>query len=173
VVGAQSSGKSSVLESIVGRDFLPRGSGIVTRRPLVLQLINQPANAPEYGVFLHLADKKFHDFNQIRNEIQAETDKTTGTNKGISSAPINLKIYSPNVIDLTLIDLPGVTKVPVGDQPADVGTLIREMVLDYIEKDSCLILAVSPANAGIFLIIQLNLKFIVEQQIWPILMPFN
>ena len=38
VVGSQSSGKSSVLESIVGRDFLPRGSGIVTRRPLILQL---------------------------------------------------------------------------------------------------------------------------------------
>jgi len=40
VVGSQSSGKSSVLETIVGRDFLPRGSGIVTRRPLVLQLIH-------------------------------------------------------------------------------------------------------------------------------------
>ena len=39
VVGAQSSGKSSVLENIVGRSFLPRGSGIVTRRPLVLQLV--------------------------------------------------------------------------------------------------------------------------------------
>lgn len=41
VVGSQSSGKSSVLENIVGRDFLPRGTGIVTRRPLVLQLINR------------------------------------------------------------------------------------------------------------------------------------
>ena len=39
VVGGQSAGKSSVLENFVGRDFLPRGSGIVTRRPLVLQLI--------------------------------------------------------------------------------------------------------------------------------------
>lgn len=53
VVGSQSSGKSSVLETIVGRDFLPRGSGIVTRRPLVLQLIHtnglsgkqQPSNS--------------------------------------------------------------------------------------------------------------------------------
>ena len=62
--------------------------------------------------------------------------------------PINLKIYSPNVIDLTLIDLPGVTKIAVGDQPADIEQLIRGMVLEYIEKDSCLILAVSPANSG-------------------------
>lgn len=37
VVGSQSSGKSSVLEALVGRDFLPRGSNIVTRRPLILQ----------------------------------------------------------------------------------------------------------------------------------------
>lgn len=36
VIGSQSSGKSSVLESIVGKDFLPRGTGIVTWRPLVL-----------------------------------------------------------------------------------------------------------------------------------------
>lgn len=40
VIGSQSSGKSSVLENVVGRDFLPRGTGIVTRRPLVLQLYN-------------------------------------------------------------------------------------------------------------------------------------
>ena len=44
VVGSQSSGKSSVLETIVGRDFLPRGQGIVTRRPLVLQLIHTPSS---------------------------------------------------------------------------------------------------------------------------------
>ncbi|KAF9197689.1 vacuolar protein sorting-associated protein 1, partial [Podila verticillata] len=49
VIGSQSSGKSSVLENIVGRDFLPRGTGIVTRRPLVLQLINRPAPSAEDG----------------------------------------------------------------------------------------------------------------------------
>ena len=45
VVGSQSSGKSSVLETIVGRDFLPRGQGIVTRRPLILQLIHTPSSS--------------------------------------------------------------------------------------------------------------------------------
>jgi dynamin 1-like protein len=49
VVGSQSSGKSSVLENIVGRDFLPRGSGIVTRRPLILQLINIPPDSKGQG----------------------------------------------------------------------------------------------------------------------------
>lgn len=56
VVGSQSSGKSSVLEALVGRDFLPRGSNIVTRRPLILQLVKSapaPGQHPEWGEFLH------------------------------------------------------------------------------------------------------------------------
>ncbi|MBA0823664.1 hypothetical protein Goarm_020382 [Gossypium armourianum] len=61
VVGGQSSGKSSVLESIVGRDFLPRGSGIVTRRPLVLQLHKTQSGA-EYAEFLHAPKRRFTDF---------------------------------------------------------------------------------------------------------------
>ena len=69
VVGSQSSGKSSVLEALVGRDFLPRGSGICTRRPLVLQLL-QTNTDKEYGEFLHLPGKKFYDFSEIRREIQ-------------------------------------------------------------------------------------------------------
>jgi len=57
VVGSQSSGKSSVLENIVGRDFLPRGTGIVTRRPLVLQLINVPDDSTEPHTPASVADK--------------------------------------------------------------------------------------------------------------------
>ena len=101
--------------SIVGRDFLPRGSGIVTRRPLVLQLIHTPASESnpditEWGQFLHI-DKRYTDFNEIRREIEQETLRVAGQNKGISKLPIHLRIYSPNVLDLTLVDLPGLTKV--------------------------------------------------------------
>ncbi|GFW87151.1 dynamin [Trichonephila clavipes] len=143
VIGGQSAGKSSVLENFVGKDFLPRGSGIVTRRPLVLQLIN---SNQEYGEFLHARGKKFTDFDAIRKEIEEETDRMTGSNKGISNAPINLRVYSPNVLNLTLIDLPGMTRVPVGDQPADIETQIRDMLLTYIKRETCLILAVTAAN---------------------------
>uniref|UniRef100_A0A671YYD2 Dynamin-2 n=1 Tax=Sparus aurata TaxID=8175 RepID=A0A671YYD2_SPAAU len=93
VVGGQSAGKSSVLENFVGRDFLPRGSGIVTRRPLILQLVN---NKAEYAEFLHCKGKKFVDFEEVRQEIEAETDRITGSNKGISPVPINLRVYSPH-----------------------------------------------------------------------------
>ena len=45
----QSSGKSSVLESLVGRDLLPRGTGVVTRRPLILQLVHvEPGDARKH-----------------------------------------------------------------------------------------------------------------------------
>uniref|UniRef100_A0A8C7PND5 Dynamin-2 n=1 Tax=Oncorhynchus mykiss TaxID=8022 RepID=A0A8C7PND5_ONCMY len=143
VVGGQSAGKSSVLENFVGRDFLPRGSGIVTRRPLILQLC---FNKAEYAEFLHCKGRKFVDFEEVRAEIEAETDRITGSNKGISPIPINLRVYSPNVLNLTLIDLPGMTKVAVGDQPLDIEHQIRDMLLQFITKESCLILAVTPAN---------------------------
>lgn len=124
VVGGQSSGKSSVLEGIVGRSFLPRGHGIVTRRPLVLQLYNtqlqsdpenenedpdfndergtqqqqqQGADGEEWGEFLHLPGKKYFDFTAIRQEIVRETERLTGKNKGIHPTPIYLKVFSPKV----------------------------------------------------------------------------
>lgn len=50
----------------------------------------------EYGEFLHCKGKKFVDFDEIRREIEAETDRVTGSNKGISNIPINLRVYSPN-----------------------------------------------------------------------------
>lgn len=162
VIGSQSSGKSSVLENIVGRDFLPRGTGIVTRRPLVLQLINRPApekpsspngkqeeSSDEWGEFLHLPGQKFYDFNKIREEIVRDTELKTGKNLGISPQPINLRIFSPNVLTLTMVDLPGLTKVPVGDQPKDIEKQIREMILKYITKPNAIILAVTAANTDL------------------------
>nr|CAD1823311.1 unnamed protein product [Ananas comosus var. bracteatus] len=133
VVGGQSSGKSSVLESIVGKDFLPRGSGIVTRRPLVLQL-HKIDEGREYAEFMHLPRKRFTDFALVRKEIQDETDRETGRSKAISPVPIHLSIYSPNVVNLTLIDLPGLTKVAVEGQPESIVADIENMVRSYIEK---------------------------------------
>ncbi|KAI3445803.1 hypothetical protein Pfo_002468 [Paulownia fortunei] len=153
VVGSQSSGKSSVLEALVGRDFLPRGNDICTRRPLVLQLVQSNRKADgteeEWGEFLHLPGKKFFNFNEIRKEIQAETEREAGENKGVSDKQIRLKIFSPNVLDITLVDLPGLTKVPVGDQPSDIEARIRTMIMSYIKLQSCLILAVTPANSDL------------------------
>ncbi|XP_066489426.1 dynamin-1-like protein isoform X3 [Tiliqua scincoides] len=172
VVGTQSSGKSSVLESLVGRDLLPRGTGIITRRPLILQLVhvsaedrrktagdeNDPAmwkhsrhlskgvDTEEWGKFLHTKAKLYTDFDEIRQEIENETERISGNNKGISPEPIHLKIFSPHVVNLTLVDLPGMTKVPVGDQPKDIEIQIRELILRFISNPNSIILAVTAAN---------------------------
>ncbi|CAL0331084.1 unnamed protein product [Lupinus luteus] len=148
VVGGQSSGKSSVLESVVGRDFLPRGSGIVTRRPLVLQL-HKTEDGQEYAEFLHIPRRRFTDFAAVRKEIADETDRITGKTKQISNIPIQLSIYSPNVVNLTLIDLPGLTKVAVEGQHESIVEDIENMVRTYVEKPNCIILAISPANQDI------------------------
>ncbi|KAF3919551.1 Dynamin-1 [Dactylellina cionopaga] len=162
VVGSQSSGKSSVLENIVGRDFLPRGSGIVTRRPLVLQLINVPSedglephtpaalsSGKEWAEFHHIPGRQYYEFTDVRKEIENETARIAGNNKGINRQPINLKIYSPHVLSLTLVDLPGLTKVPIGDQPTDIEKQTRSLILEYIAKPNSIILAVSPANVDL------------------------
>uniref|UniRef100_A0A8C4HGR8 Dynamin-1-like protein n=1 Tax=Dicentrarchus labrax TaxID=13489 RepID=A0A8C4HGR8_DICLA len=163
VVGTQSSGKSSVLESLVGRDLLPRGTGVVTRRPLILQLVHvDPGDArkndesgkhqnpsklsEEWGKFLHTKNKIYTDFDEIRQEIENETERISGNNKGISDEPIHLKIFSPHVVNLTLVDLPGITKVPVGDQPKDIEVQIRDLILKHISNPNCIILAVTAAN---------------------------
>ncbi|CAD6221270.1 GSCOCG00005120001-RA-CDS [Cotesia congregata] len=159
VLGTQSSGKSSVIESLVGRSFLPRGTGIVTRRPLVLQLVYSPKDdrenrnaengtldVEEWATFLHDKHRIFRNFDDVRREIEKETERMAGGNKGICPEPINLKIFSPKVVNLTLIDLPGITKVPVGDQPEDIESQIRQLVLKYICNPNSIILAVVTAN---------------------------
>ena len=107
----------------------------MTRRPLILQLIHTTSSADEWAEFLHTKDKKFTDFTTVREEIQAETDRVTGTNKGVSNKPIHLRIHSPNVLDLTLVDLPGLTKVPVGDQPEDIESKVNRLMcsVDHIK----------------------------------------
>ncbi|XP_049864886.1 dynamin-1-like protein isoform X6 [Pectinophora gossypiella] len=159
VLGTQSSGKSSVIESLVGRSFLPRGPGIVTRRPLILQLVYSPkdskehrsaeegtVNLEEWGKFLHTKDKIYTDFDEVRREIERETDRMAGNNKGICPEPINLKIYSTRVVNLTLVDLPGITKIPIGDQPEDIENQIRNLIIKHIANPNSIILAVTAAN---------------------------
>lgn len=145
VVGSQSAGKSSTLENIVGREFLPRGTGVVTRRPTVVQLI--PSNE-EYATFLHKPGVKFTNFHDVRKEIVEETNRNPGL-VGFSSLPISLKIYSPGVLKSTLVDLPGLIHVAVDNQSENSIKEIRNMVLEYISQPNCLILAVTPANQDI------------------------
>ncbi|GAX77714.1 hypothetical protein CEUSTIGMA_g5157.t1 [Chlamydomonas eustigma] len=152
VIGGQSSGKSSVLEAVVGRDFLPRGTGIVTKRPLVLQLVKlEDPKAEEYGEFAHAGNKRWPNFSDIMGEIDAETArhlKKMGT-KAVSPDPIYLTVYSPNVPNLTMVDMPGLTKVAIDGQPASIVQELDDMARQYIKGENAIILAVTPANADL------------------------
>ncbi|XP_050063687.1 dynamin-1-like protein [Aphis gossypii] len=158
VVGSQSSGKSSVLESLVGRSFLPRGTGIVTRAPLILQMIRYTTEERDnvikltknndiksWATFLHKPETIYDNFDEVRYEIEKQTDVLAGSNKGITHESIVLKVFTLSY-DLTFVDLPGITKVPVGDQPEDIDEQIQELILKYVQLENSIILAVVTAN---------------------------
>lgn len=148
VLGSQSSGKSSLLEAIVGLNFLPRGSGVVTRRPLELRLVrSKDPKEKAYGIFKIEPNTKYTDFNKIRMKIESLTDEVCGSNKNIIDDPIVLQVFSPNCPDLTVIDLPGITRIPIGNQPKDIERITKEMVTRYCRDERTIILAVIPANA--------------------------
>lgn len=146
----QSSGKSSVLEAVVGRDFLPRGTGIVTRRPLILQLVQTKAGAAEYGEFVHAPGQKLNSFDAMREEIEAETHRhLQKCRKPVSPDPIQLTVYSPTVPNLTLVDMPGLTKIAIDGQPPSIVKDLEDMARAYVKGENSIILAVSPANADL------------------------
>lgn len=147
VVGSQSSGKSSVLEAIVGKQFLPKGNNMVTRRPIELTLINDPQANMESAQFTDLKMEtltNFDDVSRILFELNLAVPETTA----ISSDPIRLTIRSPRAPDLTLIDLPGYIQVQAEDQPRELKQKIRDVCMKYLEPPN-IILAISPADVDL------------------------
>lgn len=147
VIGSQSSGKSSVLEAIVGHEFLPKGSNMVTRRPIELTLINTPDSAAEYGEFPSLGLGKITDFVQIQKTL-ADLNLSVPDSDVVSDQPIQLHIYSPNVPDLTMIDLPGYIQVTAADQPDSLKHRISDLCEKYIQPPN-VILAISAADVDL------------------------
>lgn len=82
--------------SIPGERWDPGGFRAMMLNPAPSPTPPPPAFGAEYAEFLHCKGKKFTDFEEVRLEIEAETDRVTGTNKGISPVPINLRVYSPH-----------------------------------------------------------------------------
>lgn len=115
VIGCQSVGKSSLLELLIGREFLPKGEGIVTRTPIMIQVIH---NAKVKGITARIDGNPavFDDFEELKAQVVAKTDKIAGGQKNISHTPIVVKIEGDSVCTLNYVDLPGLTKIPVNGQ---------------------------------------------------------
>ncbi len=172
VVGSQSSGKSSILNSILGMDILPTGSNMVTRGPLQLELIQTKKDIK--AVFGEYVDSTWMNLNEInidfpnptdeqkveiRSMIKQLTNQYAGSGMNITDNPIYLRIYSPNIPNLSLVDLPGLTMVACTDkgQPKDIKDRIRNLVGSYIKNKSSIIMAVMPARTDIEADIALDL----------------
>ncbi len=147
VIGSQSSGKSSVLEAIVGHEFLPKGSNMVTRRPIELTLVNTADASVEYGEFPTLGLGRITDFSQIQRTL-TDLNLAVPERDCVSDDPIQLRICSPNVPDLSLIDLPGYIQVTGYDQPTELKEKIAELCDKYIQPPN-IILAISAADVDL------------------------
>ena len=103
-------------------DFLPRGDGVVTRRPLELRLNHASENITPWAKFDEVPGEKFTDFAKVKEMIDELTDKICGKSKNIVDKPIVLTIYSHTCPDLTMVDLPGITRIPMAgsDQPDNI-----------------------------------------------------
>ena len=115
---------------------------------MILQLVQHKSD-DEYAVFLHQPNERYTDFEKVKREIEADTNKVCGDRKEIRNEEIVLKVYSPNVLDLTLVDLPGMTKIPVGNQPTNIEEQVKDIIESYIQDENTLILAVSAANVDL------------------------
>ncbi|KAL8556807.1 hypothetical protein ACS0TY_004320 [Phlomoides rotata] len=144
VVGDQSSGKSSVLESLAGIS-LPRGQGICTRVPLIMRL--QDHYNPQPELFLEYDGKVVPtDEQNIAAAIIKATNEIAGQGKGISNHPLTLVVKKKGVPDLTMVDLPGITRVPVQGQPEDIYEQISKIIKEFITPEESIILNVLSAS---------------------------
>jgi interferon-induced GTP-binding protein Mx1 len=136
VVGDQSVGKSSVLEAISGIQ-LPRAQNICTRCPLELRM--KSTTGDEYAVIrdgkrFEDEGKTIHDMNEIAGEVTRLTNEIAGTGTNVSLIPIYLTVYKRDIpYDLTLIDLPGITRNPLPGQAKDIHQQILTLINKYIQ----------------------------------------
>ena len=150
VVGDQSHGKSSCLEALSGID-LPRGEDIKTRVPLVMQLRSIAADEDEYAV-ISSSDIFCHEQRIALSDVAAKVDELTaklaGSEKGVEDKPIYLEVHRHDQEDLTLVDLPGITRVAregQGGSGAELEALIKGMARQYCEPKETIILNVVSA----------------------------
>lgn len=162
IVGSQSSGKSTLINRILGLDIIPIGNTMETRTPINLELIHtQTEHYIEFGNYDNLSwnkkkkiviDTNTENFSRIikdiLEEIKLQTNNLAGEELAISDKEINIRFYSPNVPNLNFIDLPGITMIACTDrgQPKDIKDQIRNLLIKYISNPYNLIVCVMPAR---------------------------
>ena len=127
--------------------FFYQIQGVVTRRPLELRLNHQSEKIEPWAKFEEVPNKKFTDFQEVKATIDFLTDKICGQKKNIIDKPIVLNIFSHTCPDLTMVDLPGITRIPIDGQDPNIEKVTKGMAARYCGDSRTIILCVLPANA--------------------------
>ncbi|CAN8067994.1 unnamed protein product [Agarophyton chilense] len=150
VVGAQSAGKSSVLERLTSIRF-PRAENTCTRVPTIVQLQTDPHIATATALISTNADfseaKKCTDMKSLEEAILDISSSITGNGTPIADLPIHIRYTRKKGPVMTLIDLPGITHVDVdGHENFDIHEVTSSMVNKYVMNENMVVLVVIPAN---------------------------
>lgn len=169
VVGSQSSGKSITLNGLTGIDILPNGKSIVTRTPIHLRLMHVKDSKNVLVEFFDRDDSQkvissfnidnqnasisdqTNQMNNIRDEIIRLTDMYAGKSKNVVDIPINIRIKSPDVPNLSVVDLPGLTNIALTDQgqPDNIKDMIESMLIKYIQNPRTIIISIVPSTIDV------------------------
>ena len=143
MVGDQSSGKTSVIEALIGEDISCKDSTMATRRPLLLSLIrtSREAMKARFG-----DGETVYSFEAVKQRIVAENDVKNTGGLDVSDHPIELTIYSKDVFDTILVDLPGFVTVPQMDQADNLPDQIMSLNLKYLQDPNSILAVVTPAT---------------------------
>ncbi|XP_039513855.1 interferon-induced GTP-binding protein Mx3-like [Pimephales promelas] len=142
--------------------FPSKLKGIVTRCPLELRLKKVNSGVKWKAVISYkkkitesedstydLKKFEFRDPSLVEKHVTEAQNELAGSGVGICDDLITLEVMSPDVCDLTLIDLPGIARVPVKGQPQDIGDRIKDLIMKFIEKQETINLVVVPCNIDI------------------------
>lgn len=158
VMGDQSSGKSSVLESLSTIPF-PRGSGLVTRCATQLTMKRSAPNSPWQGRLSVSSSPpddqpegtgELNSPDEISERIEQLTNYLTSLSGGdFSGHSIVIEVTAPNVPDLTIVDLPGIVRTTTSGQSSTVIHEVNALIEKYLRQSRTIVLAVIPANVDI------------------------
>ncbi|KAI0616258.1 interferon-induced GTP-binding protein Mx1 [Pyrenophora tritici-repentis] len=172
VLGDQSSGKSSVLESLTGFSF-PQAPGLCTRYATQISCCREPEESVTVSIIprqdadaatenrlrafkrdtTRLTNDALVQIIQDANKamgIRTTADDTDPSLCTFSNDTLKIEICGPEQEHFTVIDVPGIFRVssPPFTTDEDVD-LVRNMVDYYIENSRTIILAVLPSNVDI------------------------
>ena len=148
VVGSQSAGKSTVLEALIGYNILPKGKGMVTRCPIKVYLHRIKEDVLPYAKCEELLEKGQTSIEEIAKLIEEKNGRLKGESS-VSDKPLEIHIYSQKVIDLTLVDTPGIIRITGEGVSENIIEDIQRIARKCASNKNSIILAICAANVDL------------------------